>query len=257
MKHKPAKQEKSNQQKQADTGNITTTASSLVQPLMSAAMASSGPPPSSPATPQQPHDDQRKVLIVHAPSQVIENPPSATNHIVQSAHHQQQPQQQQPITSRRQVICSPVMPPEKDTSTLFPVPPTKVHQQTHCARNTEDTILTPPPTPVARKIEFDDDNAQPHSTRVNIMAATPPPPAPREPSTEANPVLEREIKLHQSVLEFKTFQLHNQRRRLLSEINFIDVQLRDVYDETQKYLNIQNRNKLQMELETHFKRFKY
>ena len=169
---------------QADTGNITTTASSLVQPLMSAAMASSVPPPSSPATPQQPQDDQRKVLIVHAPSQVIENPPSATNHIVQSAHHQQQPQQQQPITSRRQVICSPVMPPEKDTSTLFPFPPTKVNQQTHCARNTENTILTPPPTPVARKIEFDDDNAQPHSTRVNIIAATPPPPAPCEPSTE-------------------------------------------------------------------------
>ena len=63
-------------------------------------------------------------------------------------------------------------------------------------------------------------------------------------------------KLDQSVLEFKTFQLHNHRRRLLSEINFIDAQLRDVYDETQKYLNVQNRNRLQMELEAHYKRFK-
>ena len=151
---------------------------------MSAATASSAPPPSSPATPQQPHDDQRKILIVHAPSQVIGNPSPATNHTMQPAHHQQQLQHQQPITSRRQVIRSPVMPPEKDTSTLFPLPPIKVHQQTHCARNTEDTILTPPPTPVARKIEFDDDNAQPHSTRVNIIAATPPPPAPCEPSSE-------------------------------------------------------------------------
>ena len=151
---------------------------------MSAATASSAPPPSSPATPQQPHDDQRKILIVHAPPQVIGNPSPATNHTMQPALHQQQLQHQQPITSRRQVIRSPVMPPEKDTSTLFPLPPIKVHQQTHCARNTEDTVLTPPPTPVARRIEFDDDNAQPQSTRVNINAAAPPPPAPCEPTTE-------------------------------------------------------------------------
>ena len=68
--------------------------------------------------------------------------------------------------------------------------------------------------------------------------------------------MEREIKLHQNVLEFRTFQLHNHRRRLLAEINFVDEQLRDIYDETQKYLSVQNKNRLQIELEAHYKRFK-
>ena len=225
---------------------------------MPAAAAPSASPSTKPAVPQQPQDDQRKTIIVHATPQVVCDPSSSANHAVQQSQQQQQLlQQQQPNTSRRNVVCSPVMPPETDTSTLFPLPPTKMHQPAHCTRNVEDTMLIPPPTPVARRIEFDDDGAQPQSTRVNINAVAPPPPAPCEPTTEANPVLEREIRIHQKVLDYRTFQLHNHRQRLLAEITFVDDQLRDVYDETQKYLNVQSRNRLQAELEAHYRKFKH
>ena len=69
-------------------------------------------------------------------------------------------------------------------------------------------------------------------------------------------MLEREIRIHQKVLEYRTFQLYNHRRRLLAEISFVDEQLKDVYDETQKYLNVQNWKRLQAELEAHYRKFK-
>ena len=129
MKYRPTRQELFNQQKQADTGANAATPRTVTQPLMPAAAATSASPSINPAGPQQPQDDQRKIIIVHAPAQVVGDPSSSANHAAQLAQHQQQLlQQQQPSTSRRNIVCSPVMPPGTDTSTLFPLPPTKVHQ---------------------------------------------------------------------------------------------------------------------------------
>ena len=153
---------------------------------MPAASTSSASSSNKPAAPQQLQEDQQKIFIVHAPSQTVCDQSSSANHAVQQPQ-QQLLQQQQPATTRRNVICSPVMPPDTDTSTLFPAPPTKIHQPVHCTRNVEDTVLSPPPTPVARRIEFDDNGAR-QPTRPSINAAAPPPPTPCEPSTEVNTV---------------------------------------------------------------------
>ena len=69
---------------------------------------------------------------------------------------------------------------------------------------------------------------------------------------EPNPVLEREINLHRQIIHFKEITLHNQRRRLVSEINNIDDQIKDLHDEMRKYDNIANKHELMRALQNHY-----
>ena len=72
---------------------------------------------------------------------------------------------------------------------------------------------------------------------------------------EENPVLEREINLHLQVIRYKEFTLHNQRRRLVNEIKYIDEQIKDLYDELRKYENVSERHKLARALREHFDKY--
>ena len=72
---------------------------------------------------------------------------------------------------------------------------------------------------------------------------------------EANPTLEREIGLHIQKLRFKEFFIHNQRRRLVSEIKNFDEQLKDLSDELKKYERIADHRELFRGLRDHYQRY--
>ena len=155
---------------------------------MSAPAATSTVPPTNPTAPLHAQDNHRKIIIMHPPTQTVYGPTSSATHAVQPSQPQQQLLQQlhQPTTSRRNVICSPILPPDTNTSSLLPAAPAQIQQQAHITQEVEEAVLSLPPTPVARKITFDSNCAQTLPTRANITAAAPPPPAPCEPHTEVS-----------------------------------------------------------------------